>query len=241
MIEIIQEVIKEVELRVNESLGLTLPKDTFENLSRYLISFSSVPDICPLPRLVNAQTRTLIKLTLFKMFGNDRDLSQLFENPTSLECMKNNSFLLIEKYHKEILSSLERELHTMGVLVRSLKMAHQFQNRIQFHTFSRSCITAITRMRYCAVCGGSGKFSPCLYTCLNTLQGCFVDLVEMHGDFVQFTSALRTLSRSLIAEFTQEKFIDGYLGHFVSIVDELRGKEDLLKEIVGLFIYSHHR
>ena len=221
---------QELQVRINQSLDWTLPSDTFKNLTNYLISFSSVPNICPLRGLVEAQTKTLVRLTLENIFKND--IAVL--GNSVLDCMANISMPLIEKYHNDIVNSIETQLYEMGVLIQSLKLAHYIFITIKSYSLSHSCISAITRMKYCAMCGGYDRFSPCLYMCLNTLQGCFADLAELHSGFIALVTNLRVLSQNLVAELRPEAFIDSHLSHFVSIVERLKEKEDYLIEVVSV-------
>lgn len=229
------EAVRGLEVRVNQSLGGSLPTGTFTDLGRYLVSFSGIADTCPLPQLLKEQTDNLIELTLMELFKDDSNFGIMLGDPVSMECMRNASTTLVQKYITELRGSLERQLHDLGLFVRSTKLASHVLNVIRHHHFSESCTTAITRMQYCALCGSYGRFSPCLYMCINTLRGCFADLVELHVPFHRFTLLLRSLSKSLVAELTPDTFISAHLSQFVTIVEHLQEKEGTLREQVSWY------
>ena len=227
------EVVRNLEVKANLSLDGTLPIGTFADLGRYLISFSGVADICPLPHLLTTQTQILIELKLKQLFKDDSDFGIMLKDSVSLQCMKNVSATMTQNIFKELHESLQRQLHDFGLFVQSTKLARNVLNVIRHHHLSESCITAITRMQYCSLCGAYGRFSPCRFMCINTLRGCFADLAELHEHFHRLTSFLRSLSTSLIAELKPETFINANLRHLVLIVDHLQEKEGALREQVS--------
>lgn len=239
-IEVMGEVVSNLEVKVNQSLGGTLPTGTFTNLRRYLIFFSGIADTCPLPQLLREQTQTIIELALTQLFKDDTDFGTMIEDPVSMECMKNVSSTLVQSYHMELRGSLEKQLHDLGLFVRATKLASHVLNVIRRYHLSESCTTAITRMQYCALCGSYGRFSPCLYMCINTLRGCFADLAELHAPFHRFTSLLRTLTKSLISDLKPDAFINAHLGLFASMVNHLQDKEGMLREQVSQKIIHMH-
>ena len=168
------------------------------------------------------------------MFKDDNEVGYMLEDPVSFDCMKNVSYTFVKKHEKNIVNSLENQLQEIGVLVKSLDLAHRVITKIRKHQLSGACLTAITRMKYCAWCGGFDVFRPCKSLCLNTLKGCFADLPELHSDFNAFTSSLRLLSQGLITELEQSVFIESHFIQFVSIIDELRNREEILRDDVSL-------
>ena len=225
---------KNLEIRVNESLEGSLPEDTFANLTLYLSYFSAIADTCPLQQLVKDQLESLVKVALGQIFANNDEFSGMLEDPISNDCMKNTTMELVKDYYLDILSSMQKQLHDLGQFVRALKMAGHALNVIRSHALSESCITGIIRMQYCSMCGGYGRFSPCLNLCVNTLRGCFADLAEIHGPFKHFTTLLRTLSKGLIEDFKPDNFVDKYLKHFVGVVNYLKQNQDALEERVSV-------
>ena len=230
---IIRQLEQELEARVNVTLGMTLPLDTFRNLRNFLASFSSVPDICRLPDLIESQTEVLIDLMLNSMLGMDEDYSHILTDPESMKCARNISSSLIENKQRRLMNDLQKHLTDLSLFSQSLRMAHETLQAMRHHSFSQSCVIALTRMRYCPICGGYTKFKPCLFTCINTLRGCFADLAEMQSDFVGLISATRVLSDDIIKEMSPETFERSYFNHFVLMMQELLGREEYLKETVS--------
>lgn len=240
---------QELEVRVNHSLAMTLPLDTFRDLSNFLASFSSAPDICRLPDLLDSQMQTLVDLVLTKMLQDDEDYSDMLEDPVSMACARNISGSLIQVHQRRIMNVMQKHLLDLSLLSRFFQQAYETTNVMRQYTFSRSCVTAITRMRYCPLCGGYGDFKPCLFKCINTLRGCFADLAEVQSDFMGLISAARVLSEDVIKEMGPETFEKSYFNQFVLMMEELREKEDYLKETVSTIyttglsrglIYHHH-
>lgn len=221
------------ETRVNQSLGWTLNSGPFNDLRNFLITFTSVPDICPLPDLLFSQTRMVIELALYRIFMSDSEFGYMLEDPVSLDCMRNASFPLVEKFHKELKTSLERKLYDMSVLVSSFKLASHILEKIQAYYLHPSCVVALTRMNYCPLCAGYSRFSPCIYLCINTLRGCFADVAELHPTYTEFITSLRVLAHELLEEFTPTAFITDHLNYFVEMINELLEKEDVLREAVS--------
>ena len=226
-------IIKELEMRINRTLEYTLPPDTFKDLGNFLMSFTSVPNICRFPSLLDDQVQTLVELMLTVFFEDGvEDLT--LSDPAVMACAKNVTKAIVGDYHRRVLSFIGNHLQDLHLLSDSLFLAHQTIEAMRQHTFSRPCVEAIARMRYCPLCSGYGDFKPCLTKCINTLHGCFTDLAEMRADFMGLISAMRLLSKDLIRDMGPETFEQSYLNHFVLMMQDLRTKEDLVKESVSL-------
>lgn len=206
------------------------------NLKNYMISFvtANMPHICPLPGILQELTESLIQLTLDNIFDTDEDYNSIMADPESAKCMLNVSAALVQEQHEKIQSSLETQLEEMSLLSQSLGLGREVLDVMKRYTFSSSCLTGIMRMRYCPVCGGFGNFRPCLFLCINTLQGCFADLAEMHSSFTGFTSAMEKLMDGLEDQFSPIFLGQSYLNQFVLMIQELGKKQDDLTEAVSL-------
>ena len=192
-----------------------------------------MPHICPLPGILQELTDSLIELTLDSIFETDEDYNYIMADPESANCMLNVSATLVREQRNKIQASLERQLEDMSLLSQSLEMVREVLDVMRRHTFSPSCVTGIMHMRFCSLCGGYGNFRPCLFLCINTLQGCFADLAELHSDFTKLTSLMQELSDDLVRELSPEIFTHSYMNQFVLIVQELRGKQDDLTDAVS--------
>jgi hypothetical protein len=222
---------------VNLTLDMTLPLDTFKDTRNFLASFSSVPDICRLPKVVDSQIEVLVDLMLSNVvLGDDEDYSHILEDPESLQCARNISTSFIESQRKRVMSGLQNHLLDLRLLSQTLELAQKTIDTMRRHSFSQSCTTALTRMRYCPLCGGYTTFKPCLYTCINTLRGCFSDLAEIQSDFTGMILAARTLFVDVVKEMAPETFERSYFNHFVLMMQELREREEDLKETVSKII-----
>lgn len=231
---IIGELVQELEQHANQSLDGMLPSDTFKDLGNFLISFSSFPDICPLPDILEAQIHSLLELTLKNIYGDDEDFSdRMLDDPALMTCMVNASLPFIENYRRALMSSLERQLRNLATLSFSLKLARDVIKTIRHYSLSQSCVKAITHMKYCQMCSGYGGFRPCLFMCINTLRGCFADLAEIQSDFSGMISALRILSEGLVEQMTPNIFSDSYFYQFVLIIRNLKESEESLREVVS--------
>ncbi len=207
-----------------------------------MISFvtASNSHICPLPGILQELTTSLTQLTLDSIFDTDDDYNTIMANPTSAQCMLNMSLALVEEQRNEIQSSLERQLEEMSLLSQSFGLSREVLDVMRHYTFSPSCVAGLVNMRYCPLCAGYGEFRPCLYMCINTLQGCFADMAEMHSDFTQLNSAMEKLAEGLINEFSPEIFTQSYMNQFVVMVQELRKKQEDLTEAVSSYNCASH-
>ena len=235
---------RNLENRLNQSLEGTLPANSLTDLTRYLSYFTAVADTCPLEQILQQQLQGLMDITLRYIFSDNEELMGLLDDSISLECMRNTTLELIKDYHSDVLPPMERQLHDLGQFVRALKYADYVRNMIRLHDFSDSCMTALVRMQYCSVCGGYGRFRPCLNLCMNTLRGCFADVVEVQQPFLKFTKLLRTLSVSIINDFKPDRFVDKNLKQLVGMVEYLKENENALEKKVSwigkYFVISYH-
>lgn len=230
---IINDILEELEVRISQSLGWTLPDGIFQPLGKYLISFASAPNICQLPDVLQTQIEDLIELTLNGIFEGDMLYNNITEDPLSKNCILNVSASLVRDHQKRISSSLERLLQDLSIFTQSLRLSDKVLSTIRRYTFSDPCISALTRMSYCSRCGGYSDFKPCLFYCINTLTGCFADLAEIKANFSGLLSGLRTLSRDLMRELEPGNFQNSYLTPFVSMAEELQGRRGELREAVS--------
>lgn len=229
---------RQLEASVNKSLSGSLPHGTFTSLKTYMLSFvtANMPHLCPLPGILNELTNTLIQLTLDDMFDMNENYNFIMSDPESAACMLNVSTTLVQDQLGKIQSSLEKQLEEMSLLSQSLSLSREVLNVMRRYSFTPSCITALMRMRYCPICSGYGKFRPCLYLCINTLQGCFADLAEMKFSFLELVSSMEELSDSLVDDFSPEVITKSYFNQFVLMIQALGGKHDILNEAVRYYV-----
>lgn len=232
-LRIIRSLVRTLEERLNLTLEGALPLDTFKALSNYLISSTMVPNICPLPDLLDKLTQTLVELVLNNTFAEDEEYSFILRDSDAMKCVVNTSTMLIEDHQTRIMQAMLKHLADLRLFSQSLTLSHEVMDTIRHYSLSQPCVIAITRMRHCSICGGYGNFKPCLYKCINTMHGCFADLAEIHGDFSGLLASLRTLSVELIAEMAPETFDKSYLNNFVLMVQELGAQKESIKEIVS--------
>lgn len=211
------EVRRQLEIEVNQTLNYHLPKDAFTSLFNYFAEFLYTPDLCPLAGTLQSVIQELFKAVYIGQGGMDMKSS-----PERMSCFRNasNSFTFL--HLQEILTPLERQLYDLKLFVDSLKMAEEIMHTVRGHTFSRSCMNALPRLKYCAYCAGFKRFKPCLFFCLNTLRGCVADVAEIHQDFSHFLTALKTMSRDFSLEWQPEAVISNSLHYFVTLSTTLK-------------------
>ena len=217
MYSTLREVRRQLEIEVNQTLDYHLPKDAFTGLFNYFAEFLYTPDLCPLAGTLQSVLQELFKAVYIGQGGEDMKI-----NPERMSCFRNasNSFTFL--HLQEILTPLERQLYDLKLFVDSLKMAEEIMHTVRGHTFSPSCVNALPRLKYCAYCGGFTRFKPCLFFCLNTLRGCLADVAEIHQDFSQFLTALKTVSRDFSVEWQPEALISNSLHYFVTLSATLK-------------------
>lgn len=211
------EVRRQLEIEVNQTLNYHLPRDAFTSLFNYFAEFLYTPDLCPLAGTLQSVIQELFKAVYIGQGGVDMESS-----PERMSCFRNasNSFTFL--HLQEILTPLERQLYDLKLFVDSLKMAEEIMHTVRGHTFSRSCMNALPRLKYCAYCAGFKRFKPCLFFCLNTLRGCVADVAEIHQDFSHFLTALKTMSRDFALEWQPEAVISNSLHYFVTLSTTLK-------------------
>ena len=233
-LRIIRSLVQTLEDRLNLALGEALPPGTLKGLSDYLVSSSMVPDICPLPDLLDELTQTLVELVVNSTLAEDEEYDIILRDSNATKCAVNVSISLIEHHQTRMMQAMLKHLEDLRLFSQSLSLSHEVMDTIRHYSMSQSCAIAITRMKHCSICGGYGNFKPCLFKCINTMRGCFADLAEIHGDFSGLLTSLRTLSVELIAEMAPETFDKSYLNNFVLMVQELGTQKESIKEIVSV-------
>ena len=228
-----KQLLAELEDEIGLIVGRPLPQGTFTPLGNLLISFASAPDICHLPHVLQAQIDTLVELTLESIFEGDEIYGNITMEPASFECILNVSASLLTTQRHAVTSSLSRLLQDLSLFSQSLRLAQDVLSTIRHYTLSEQCVNAVTRMSYCPLCGGYGSFKPCLFFCINTLNGCFADLAEISGNFTGLLTRLRTLSEDLVRELEVDNFKKAYLRQFVLMVRELQDKREVLSNAVS--------
>lgn len=244
MLASISEFIRLLEIEANRAAGMELPSNTFSELSAYLATFSIDPNICPLPRLVSSTVDEVVYNVLTNLFDDEEDL---FGNIGSEEerrnCLLNATQSFMQADTNIITNVLGRLLYDYREFVKSIYLAEKVITQVKWHTFSPSCLVALTRMKYCAICGGYTNHPPCLNLCLNTFRGCVADVAEMHADFSQLISLLRGHTMDMLPSFQLDAIMD-ILRNFVSLIRNIvNNKHDLRVAvspsiIIYLFIYS---
>ena len=223
-----------LEIEANRAAEMELPNNTFSELFTFLINFSIHPNICPLPLVVSSQIEKIVE-TIFMSFIDDDDVS-IFGNITSPEerktCLLNATRNFFETDVNILTNALGRLLYDYREVVESVYLAERVIEQVRLHMFQPSCISALSRMKYCAICGGYTEHPPCLNLCLNTFRGCFSDVAEVHSDYKILLKLLREQAVDVLQNLKVEAMRDS-LANFISLIRSLVTREHELKATVS--------
>ena len=229
-----------LEIEANTAAEMELPSSMFNELFAFLINFSVHPDICPLPSIVASQIEKIVE-TIFMSFMYDDDVS-VFGNITSPEkkkmCLLNATRSFTESDANMLTNNLGRLLYDYREFVKSVYLAETIIEQVRLHTFQPSCISALSRMKYCAWCGGYTGHPPCLNLCLNTFRGCFSDVAEVHSDYKTLLKLLREQAVDVLPNLKVEAMRDN-LANFINLIRSMVTRERELKATVSYITAVH--
>ena len=156
-----------------------------------------------------------------------KDEQDIDSDPQKLECLKNVSSPFTQEPMEEIATSLERLLVDVALFVESIEMAGKIIDTVKRHSFSTPCVHALTRLKYCAICGAHTKFPACLNFCLNVFRGCLADIAELYDSFAEFHEILREFSDRLFIELQPQVILESSHQKIVALVEMLK-KQNLV-------------
>ena len=222
---------------IQEALNTTLfSSHEINDLFDYLTQFSITPDLCPLQWRVREVVKEVLLTSIVNTVLNRDGDSEI--DPDSIDaeqvaCFQNISSPYVADYTAEIVSNIQKFLLDYDVYIRSIQLASEVISVVKRHQFSSSCVTALTRMKHCAFCGGYIKFPPCLNLCLNTIRGCFADVSEIFDDFSNFSTSFKDLSRDIDSSLNPDAIVTNLLKRFVTMIPEFR-RQSSLEYLVSL-------
>ena len=222
---------RQLEIEVNEQVNNELPSGAFNTFFEFLTNFLYHPDLCPLPEQIRLQMQELFTAVYFAQGG-----SEIGNDTQRQQCFGNISASFVHSYQQDVLSSLEKSLSDLKLFLNSLTIVEEVVSTVRTHTFTPSCVSALTKLKYCAMCSGYLKFSPCLFLCLNTLRGCVADIAELQHNFGTLLAELTTFADYLAPELQPETIISTSFRSFVDLASEL-AKTDL-KTLVSEWVLA---
>ena len=238
----LREVQRVLEIEANQAAEMELPNNIFSDLFTFLINFSINPDICPLPSIVSSQIEKIVE-TIFMSFIDDDEVS-IFGNITSPEerkmCLLNATRSWTETDANILTNFLGRLLYDYREFVKSIYLAERVIEEVRLHTFPPSCISALSRMKHCAWCGGYTGNPPCLNLCLNTFRGCFSDVAEVHSDYKTLLKLLREQAVDVLPNLKVEAMRNG-LANFISLIRSMVTRDHELKATVSYITAVHYQ
>ena len=224
-------------IEANRAADMELPEDIFDELFSYLTGFSIDPDICQLQQLVPSTVEKIVDV-VFMSLVDERE--NLFGNTTSeeeqRECVLNATKSFTQADTNTIMNFLGRLLYDYREFVKTIYLAETVIDQVKWHTFSPSCISALARMKFCAICGGYTDHPPCLNLCMNTFRGCMADVAEMHVEVAKLIKLLREHTVDILPSFQVEAMMEG-LESIVALIRNLVNNEHELKTAVSSQYY----
>lgn len=224
-------------IEANRAADMELPENIFDDLFRYLTTFSIDPDICQLQQLIPSTIEEIIDVVFMSLVDEGENL---FGNITSdeeqRECLMNATKPFMQADTNAITNFLGRMLYDYREFVNTIYLAETVINQVKWHTFSPSCISALTRMKFCAICGGYTEHPSCLNLCMNTFRGCMADVAEMHVKLAKLIKLLREHTVDILPSFKVDAMMDG-LESIGTLIRNIVNNENELKTAVSE-IYS---
>lgn len=213
------EIRRQFEIDMNEVLNDQLPADMFDHFFQYFNLFIFHPDLCMLEDHLQLQIQRVADFVYRTIHrGPDIDVQKY-------PCFVNITRSLTSTYLQDLFTALETQLYKIRVLVQSVQVTEEIVGVLRRHTFSPACLNALIRLKHCSYCGGFKQFKPCLYFCVNTLQGCFADVAELRPAFNGLLSSLKMASGRFSSQLQPEAFIQNALHHFVAMARSLKSRD----------------
>ena len=220
-------------IEANRAADMELPDEIFSELFIYLTTFSIDPDICQLQQLIPSTVENIIDIVFMGLIDEGENL---FGNITSdeerRECLMNATKSFTQTDTAAITNFLGRLLYDYREFVKTIYLAETVIDKVKWHTFSSSCISALARMKFCAICGGYAEHPPCLNLCMNTFRGCVADVAEMHVEFAKLIKLLREHTVDILPSFRVDAMMDG-LESITSLIRNIITNEHDLKTAVS--------
>lgn len=239
MRENFKEVKRQLDIEANYSANMDLPDDTFDELFTYLSNFLIQPDLCPLPLIITSQVDRIVEMLVMSFLDGDESV---FGNTTSVEdrklCVMNATKSFTQMDTNILINYIGHLLYDYRDLVETIYLTEKVIRRVQLHTTTPSCISAIARMKYCSICGGYIEHAPCLNLCINTFRGCLADVAEVHREFATLVKLLREHTVDILPDLKPRAMREG-LSNFVSLIGNLVMKKHKVIAAVSLSACLH--
>ena len=156
-------------------------------LQNYLKLFSYSQNICSLSNVIDRQLVQVAKHVFHDKVGN----SACFE-------------ATIKQYNTKSVRSIMEQLEPLLGKLRYLLKGYTYRNRIiEFMSSYRApthCVKGLMRMTFCSTCthGITPRImTPCHNLCVNTMQGCLVDLADFNLSVKHMISLLDSMKYKL--------------------------------------------
>ena len=215
-----------LKMKVGSSIGKEVPSDLFSELfgliSEFVHSFNH--------RNLSDVIELLMEKEIEMAFVNQGNGRLQDYSPAWRRCFSNVSIGLVQPYKKAMMPRIEKQLADIALFVDALNTFRHTMKVVQDHSFSPTCIATLTRLKYCAYCGGYSEYKPCPFLCMNTFRGCVEDIARLNPSYKAFVTALTEFSHKLSNELQPEFLIQNSLSQLVLLAKHFSGTS--LKERV---------
>ena len=230
MLDSFREYKRLLMIEANRAADMDLPENIFEDLFSYLTTFSIDPDICQLQQLIPSTIEEIVDVVFMSLVDKRENL--FGNNEEQRECLMNATKPFMRADTNAITNILGRMLYDYREFVNTIYLAETVINQVKWHTFSPSCISALIRMKFCAICGGYTEHPSCLNLCMNTFRGCMADVAEMHVELAKLIKLLRKHTVDILPGFQVDAMMDG-LESIVTLIRNIVNNENELKTAVS--------
>ena len=147
-----------------ESTNIGEVNDLVSLLYNYLLSYSETEDICRLPETIDVQLQRIAQHVLHQ---SDSRCLQMVVQP------------YYATFKRSILELLEPLLGRLKLLINGTKYKSRLMQFMASYRAPPHCVKQLMGMTFCSTCRGLTA-QPCHSVCLNTIQGCLIDMADAY-------------------------------------------------------------
>ncbi len=99
----------------------------------------------------------------------------------------------------ESVESLKKAMDSVMRYLRALRVGDRIIDSMLGYRLTVQCEQSLMKMKYCANCAGySSSLQSCDGLCMNTIRGCFVDLLDLVEPIEAYSEALAAMRDRII-------------------------------------------
>ncbi len=137
------------------------------------------------------------------------------------QCFYNFFLEKVETKLKQSLSAFQRKFSIIMRYLRALRVGDRIIDSMLGYRLTVQCEQSLMKMKYCANCAGySSSLQSCNGLCVNTIRGCFVDLLDLVEPIEAYSEALAAM-RDLVKQLNPYNELIFLNQEIISVVTEM--------------------